>query len=211
MITSKQCDVPSCNQVVASFLDGEALCRQHFISFCYREIEKYERLRREHGLSTLEEESIRQFVRECTHRAKLIEGETMELDNLERARLLLIIEEANELAHQLRRSPRMMASIVIRLSWKTLPDVIEENTHTETLSRFGAALHCTHPARVGEVLQITRCDTNRRAQAHVVWQHPLENQRFQIGIEFENCDNFWGIDWTPVEELSAEKPIELKR
>jgi hypothetical protein len=205
MISSKHCDVPSCNQVVASFLDGEALCRQHFISFCYREIEKYERLRRDHGLSTAEEESIRQFVRECTHRAKLIEGATKDLDNLERARLLLIIEEANELGHQLRRGPRMMASIAIRLSWKTLPDVIEEDTHAETLSRYGAALHCSRSARIGEVLQMLRWDTNRQAQAHVVWQHPLENQRFQIGIEFENCDNFWGIDWTAVDEMESRK------
>jgi hypothetical protein len=204
MSTSKQCDVPSCNQVMASSLDGESLCRQHFISFCHREIEKYDRLRRGRGLSTAEEDSIRQFVQECRCQAKEIESTTGQLDNLERARLLLIIEEANELAHQLRRSPRMMASIAIRLIWKkTLPDVIEEDTHTETLSRYGAALHCSYPAKVGEVLKITRCDTDRQVQGHVVWQHALGNGNFQIGIEFENCDNFWGINWTPVEEMES--------
>ena len=145
------------------------------------------------------------FVQECRLQAKEIENTTTQLDNWERARLLLIIEEANELAHQMRRSPRMMASIAIRLKWQALSDLIEEDTHTETLSRYGVALQCSHPAKLGEVLQIRRCDTNRQVQGHVVWQHPLRNSGFQIGIEFENCNNFWGINWTPVEEMESRK------
>jgi hypothetical protein len=200
MTKAEHCNVASCSQDVASSLGGEARCRKHFISFCYAQLEKYEEIRKGHGLSIEEEETIRRFVHECSRQANEMEHATEELDNLERARLLLVIEEANDLGRHLRRGPRNTASIAVRLRCDTPGGTWEEDTETVSLSRYGASVQCSHPAKPGESLQIIRSDTGQKVQALVVWQRPSGTMNFRIGVEFMDCDNFWGLDWAAVEE-----------
>src|ERR1019366_8590749 len=120
-----------------------------FISFCYTQLERYEEIRKGHALNIAEEEMIRAFVHECSRQANEIEHATDDLDNVERARLLLIIEEANDLGRHLRRSPRKTASIAVRLRCEMLVGTWEEDTQTESLSRFGASVQCSHAAKPG--------------------------------------------------------------
>jgi hypothetical protein len=200
MTKGEHCKVMGCSQDVASSLGGEALCREHFISSCYTKIEKYKELRKGYSLKLEEEETIRRFVNECSRQAKEIKHATEDLDNLERARLLLIIEEARELGRHLRRSPRKTASIAVRLRFEVLVGNWEEDTQTESLSRYGASIQCSRRAKPGESLQIIRSDTAQKVQALVAWQRPSEDRNFIMGVEFMDSDNFWGLDWAVVEE-----------
>jgi hypothetical protein len=193
------CNIAGCTQDVASSLDGEVLCREHFICHCYTQLERYAGIRKGHVLSIAEEEAIRQFVQECVRKANETIVAAVDLDNLHRARMLDIIEEATDLARHLRRSPRMMASIVLRLHWGTLGDTLTEDTGTVSLSRHGASLYCSHPARSGERLQIIRTDTGQKAEAQVTWQRPSGDKNFLIGVEFVDCDDFWALNWAEVE------------
>jgi hypothetical protein len=143
---------------------------------------------------------IRRFVHECSRHTNEMEHATEELDNLERARLLLVVEEANDLGPHLRRSPRNTASIAVRLRSDTLGGTWEEDTETVTLSRYGTSVQCSHPAKPGECLQIIRSDTGQKVQALVVWQRSIGTINSRIGVEFMNCDNFWGLNWASVEE-----------
>jgi hypothetical protein len=140
MTKAEHCNVAGCSQDVASSLGGEARCREHFISFCYAQLERYKEIRKAHGLRLEEEETIRRFVHVCSREAKEIEHATENLDNLERARLLLIIEEANDLGRQLRRGPRNTASIAVRLRCDTPGGTWEEDAETVSLSRYGASV-----------------------------------------------------------------------
>jgi hypothetical protein len=87
----EHCHFAGCSQDVASSLEGETLCREHFISTCYAKLEAYEEIRKAHGSSLADEETIRQFVHKCLRQASEVEHITKDLDNLERARLLHII------------------------------------------------------------------------------------------------------------------------
>jgi hypothetical protein len=200
MTKAEHCNVTGCSHDVASSLGGDALCREHFISFCYAQLERYEEIRKGHDLSMAEEETIRQFIHECSRQANEMEHTTKDLDNLERARLLLVIEEANELGRHLRRSPRKTAAIAVRLRSDTPGGTWEEDTETVSLSRYGASVQCSHPTKPGESLQIIRSDTGQKVQALVAWLRPSGNMNVQIGVEFVDCDNFWGLDWAAVEE-----------
>jgi hypothetical protein len=200
MANSEQCEVKGCDQAVGATLEGETLCRGHFISVCYTQLEKYEEMQKAHRLTVSDAESVRRFINECSRQADDIEHTTKDLDNLDRARLLHIIIWANELGRHLRRSPRKAASILVRVSSDKLGSAWEEETQTLLLSRHGASLRCGHSAKPGEPVQLVRLDTGQEVQARVAWQRPAENDGIRIGIEFVDCENFWGLDWGEVEE-----------
>jgi hypothetical protein len=200
MANAEQCSITGCEQAAAAMLEGEALCGGHFISASYARLEQYDALRKEHRLGASDTESVRRFINQCSRQADEIEHGTKNLDNLDRARLLHLILLVNELGRHLRRSPRKAASIAVRLSCGKLGHAWEEETQTVLLSQHGASIQCGHSARPGEALQLVRLDTGQEVEARVAWQRPVESNGVKIGVEFVDCENFWGLDWGVVEE-----------
>jgi hypothetical protein len=200
MIKTEKCGIAGCEQAVGATLEGEAFCQGHFISVCYARLERYDEMQKERRLSVSDAELVRRFINQCSRQADEIENGTKDLDNLDRARLLHIILWANELGRHLRRSPRKAASIAVRLCCDKLGNAWEEETQTLLLSRHGASLQCGHSTRTGEAVQLVRLDTGQEVMARVAWQRPAESQGIRIGLEFVDCDNFWGLDWGMVEQ-----------
>ena len=203
MANAEKCSIADCSQAIAASLDGEALCREHFISVCYKRLDQYDEIRKGPGLSATDTESVRRFIHECTRSADEIEHSALDLDNLDRAKLLHIILTASELGRHLRRSPRKVAAIAVKLSSEKLGGAWEEDTETVLVSRYGALVRCKHPAKAGETLHVIRADTGEKALARVAWQRPSGNsgnEDVRIGVEFVGCENFWGLDWGVVEE-----------
>src|ERR1700674_5828675 len=191
MTITQLCSVADCGQPRAASLDGEAFCRGHFISVCYARLDQYEEIRTGPGLSATDTESVRRFVHECTRFADEMEHEAKDLDNLDRAKLLHIILSASELGRHLRRSPRKVAAIAVRLSSERLGGAWEEDTETVLVSRYGALVRCKHPAKSGETIQVIRADTGEKVLARVAWQRPSGNDDTRIGVEFVAFENFW--------------------
>ncbi len=197
---STGCSSVHCSEPVAAVVEGDNFCRRHFIDTSYVRLELYESLLKTRTVAASEAESIRHFIHECSRQADEIENSERELDNLDRAKLLHIILTATELGRFLRRSPRKAATIPVQLVCDRLGGAWEEDSKTVLLSRFGASIQCRHPAKPGEYLHVMRFDTGQKVEARVAWQRPLGNEGARIGIEFVNCDNFWGLDWAAVEE-----------
>ena len=202
MTNSEQCTIAGCGQTAAASLEGETLCREHFIAASYRRLDQYDEVRKGPGLSATNSELVRRFIHECTRSADEIEHTGENLDNLDRAKLLHIILSASELGRHLRRSPRKVATIPVHLSSEKLGSAWEEDTETVLVSRYGALVKSKHPAKTGETIHIIRADTGEKALARIAWQRPLENEDedVRIGVEFVGCENFWGLDWGVVEE-----------
>src|SRR4029077_11670685 len=200
MTRIEECSIAGCGQPGAASLDCEAFCRQHFISVCYTRLDHYEEIRTGPGLSATDTESVRRFIHECTRHADEMEHSAKDLDNLDRAKLLHIILSASELGRHLRRSPRKVATIAVRLSSEKLGGAWEEDTQTVLVSRYGALVRCKHAAKAGETIHVLRVDTGEKALARIAWQRPLGNDEIRIGVEFVASENFWGLDWGAVEE-----------
>src|ERR1700676_5070735 len=166
----EKCHFDACPEAVAASIDSEPLCREHFISVCYARLDQYDEIRKGPGLDATNTESVRRFVHECTRFADEMEHSTKNLDNLDRAKLLHIILSASELGRHLRRSPRKAATITVRLCSDRLGGAWEEDADTVFLSRHGASVPCSHPAKPGETLQIIRSDTGQKAHARVAWE-----------------------------------------
>jgi hypothetical protein len=199
-MTAHKCAIANCEQTSAATLDGQALCREHFIPLCYKRLDEYDAIRKGPGLAAADTESVRRFVHEATRSADAIEATAKNLENLERAQLLHIILSASELGRHLRRSPRKVATIPVRLSSEKMGGTWEEETETVLVSRYGALVRCKHPAKAGDTLSLVRSDTGQAAKARVAWQRPNGEEDVRIGVEFLGCENFWGLDWGVVED-----------
>jgi hypothetical protein len=201
MTTQEQCSVAECGRPAGASLDGDPLCREHFISTCYDRLDQYDETRKGPGLTASDSESARRFIHESTRQADAIESGAADLDNLDRAKLLNIIISASELGRHLRRSPRKVAVIPVRLSSEKIGGAWEEDTETLLVSRYGALVRSKHGAKAGETINVSRVDTGATAQARVAWQRPTGSDDLRVGVEFLSCENFWGLDWGVVEEV----------
>jgi hypothetical protein len=200
MTKIEKCSSANCEQPVATSLDSEAFCLEHFISACYVRLDRYFELQQGKGLSAADSESARRFIHECTRQADDLEHAAKGLNNLERAKLVHIILSASELGRHLRRSPRKAAAIAVRLSSDKLGGAWEEDTETVLVSQYGALVRCKHTARAGETIHVLRADTGEETLARIAWQRPTGYDDVRIGVEFLSSDNFWGLDWGAVED-----------
>jgi len=109
-----------------------------------------------------------------------------------------------------RRSPRRAVSIRVWLRREGHSHTWEEETETRVLSRYGAGLSCRRSVEAGAALVIVRRDDGQRANARVSYCRYDAEGRREIGIEFLNCDNFWGGDWNLAEPVGPQ-PESLRK
>ncbi len=108
-----------------------------------------------------------------------------------------------------RRSPRRAASIPVWLRREGQVRTWEEETETRVLSRYGAGLQCRHSIESGATVAIVRKDNGQRANARVIYCRYNAQGCREIGLEFLDCENFWGVDWS-FAEPAVSKPESLR-
>ena len=185
------CSHPDCTNPPVSALEAHQLCMSHFIAACYRKLDELSDLIEQKDFTSAPTPSIRRVLVECTSLATSQALRVQNLSNRERAQLLDILLSAGDLLSKLRRSPRTIDFVRVRLCASAATQPWIEETVTQVLSRHGAMVRCTRPYEQGGMLDLVRLDTGRTALARVVWQ---EKERFgshKVGVEILNCNNFW--------------------
>lgn len=205
MSNAEQCRASGCAQPATVELETRPLCVNHFISTGYERLEDYARVVVEHRFQDATAEAMWVFLVECIERAADLTQHAGEIDNLQRARLLDILLRAAEVSRRLRRSPRKALSIPVRLRCEKLGRAWEEDTRTRVVSRFGVMLECEHSAEKGDGLTLIRLDTHAEVKARVAWRRQTSAGHFEFGLEFPDCDNFWGLKWEAVEEVLGQQ------
>jgi hypothetical protein len=103
-----------------------------------------------------------------------------------------------------RRSNRKITSFPIWLRNEGLGPVWEEETETQIVSRCGAGLRCRHLVSAETIVVIVRRDTGQRAKARVRYSRYNPDGKRELGIEFIDNDNFWGLDWNASEPIDSQ-------
>jgi hypothetical protein len=85
-----------------------------------------------------------------------------------------------------------------------LGPVWEEETETQIVSRCGAGLRCRHLVSAESIVVVVRRDTGRRAKARVRYSRYNPDGKRELGIEFIDNDNFWGLDWNSSEPIDSQ-------
>src|ERR1700691_3037293 len=116
---STLCAIPSCGHARSVSLEGSDLCRAHFISTCYTKLQQCtEQLNQNEHWKLPSGESLIDTLIEITDQSAALGVGSNDLDGLEQAQLLDILNTAGILIKNLRRSERRLVSIPLRLRYE---------------------------------------------------------------------------------------------
>lgn len=106
-----------------------------------------------------------------------------------------------------RRSARLPRQIDVVLNWvDELGRVREEYAQTKMLSQHGAAVSSVVGLPEKQRFRLRAPETNREAESRVVWVQPGDVPgRTDLGVEFLEVEDFWGIPFPP-DPGSAKTP-----
>lgn len=98
-----------------------------------------------------------------------------------------------------RRSARLPRRVDVVLNWvDELGRVREEQGETKLLSKHGAAVTSPVPLPVKQHFRLRASEMGREAESRVVWAQPGEVPgRTDLGVEFVEASDFWGIPFPP--------------
>ncbi len=137
----------------------------------------------------------RRSVQEIVHQSTATSLTHGDLGNLERIQLLDIVRWGGDLIRQIRRGPRKLVSIPVRLYLESSSQTCGEETLVREVSQHGAALTSNFPIIIGELVKMERMDTGERVECIVRWRERLAGNTLHLGLEFSRYKNFWRFHW----------------
>jgi hypothetical protein len=179
-----RCSVLGCERDSDATLELKRLCVAHVIITCYQKLEEMNKATHMWSVGGPAWEAARGFVLECVDVSTNLSDRHPPFPNMERARLADIAIWATELGRKLRRSPRSLLSIPVRLISRRPGNIWEQETSTVDISSHGARVMCQYALKKNDILKVLRLDTLEEVEARVVWQHEVESGDQEIGIEF---------------------------
>jgi PilZ domain len=187
-----QCTVTSCNHRGCVSLEGDDLCRSHFIARCYSRLEECSAQIKNHQSSgPVIGQSLTETLSGIASQVAALGLAAKDLEAVEQAQLLDILFTAAHLMQSLRRSGRKHLSVPLRLRYETAEKAWTEEATTHEVSFHGASVRSRLPIRKGELISVERVDMSRQAEAKVKWQRRNADGSQTLGIEFLSNHNFW--------------------
>ncbi len=169
---------------------------EHFIQTCYEHLEECaEKFKERDQADELACDRRRPSLQEIVDQSTATSLTHGDLSNLERIQLLDIVRWGGDLIRQTRRGPRKRVSIPVRLYLESSSQTCAEETLVREVSQHGAALTCSFPIIVGELVKIERMDTCERVEGIVKWRERRDGNTLHLGLEFSRCNNFWRLHW----------------
>ncbi len=173
---------------------GRCHTLEHFIQTCYEHLEECaEKFKERDQADELACDRRRRSLQEIVEQSTATSLTHGDLSNLERIQLLDIVRWGGDLIRQTRRGPRKRVSIPVRLYLESSSQTCAEETLVREVSQHGAALTCSFPVIVGELVKIERMDTGERVEGIVRWRERRDGNTLHVGLEFSRCSNYWRL------------------
>ncbi len=167
---------------------------EHFIQACYQRLEECaQKFKERDQADELACDTRRRSLQEIVDQATTASLTRGDLSNMERIQLLDIVRWAGDLVGQIRRSPRKLVSIPVRLYLESPSQTHTEETSVVEVSQHGTALTSSFLINVGELVKMERMDTGERVEGIVRWRERRDGSIVHVGIEFYSCNNFWRL------------------
>ncbi len=173
---------------------GRCHTLEHFIQTSYEHLEECaEKFKERDQADELACDRRRRSLQEIVDQSTATSLTHGDLSNLERIQLLDIVRWGGYLIRQTRRGPRKRVSIPVRLYLESSSQTCAEETLVREVSQHGAALTCSFPIIVGELVKMERMDTCERVEGIVRWRERRDGNTLHLGLEFSRCNNFWRL------------------
>jgi PilZ domain len=102
-----------------------------------------------------------------------------------------------------RRSQRVMLSLPVTISGKSIQGSFSESGHTMVINAHGALVNFKAKAAKGQTLRLKSATYPDEVDCQVIWVGPTADGKTQYGLEFiKPAPRFWGVsfppaDWSP--------------
>src|SRR6266568_7866034 len=171
-------------QRTLTVLPGLKQTEEHFIQTCYEHLEEWaETFKERDQADELACDRRRRSLQEILDQSTATSLTHCDLGNLERMQLLDIVRWGGELIRQTRRGPRKRVSIPVRLYLESSSQTCAEETLVREVSQHGAAMTCSFPIIVGELVKMERMDTSEQIEGIVRWCGRREGTTVRLGLE----------------------------
>jgi hypothetical protein len=108
-----------------------------------------------------------------------------------------------------RRSSRIALSVPVEVSGMDASGAeFQERARTKIVSRHGACLELKHRLLVSSSLQLSIPNAKRNQTCRVVSVNS-EQAPYETGIELEQAENFWGVQFPP-DDWEAPQQIQMQ-
>src|SRR5213596_49914 len=175
---------------------GRCHTLEHFIQTCYEHLEECaERFKERDQADELACDRRRRSLQEIVDQTTATSLTHGDLSNLERIQLLDLVRWGGDLIRQTRRGPRKRVSIPVRFYLESSSLTCAEETLVREVSQHGAALTCSFPIIVGELVKMERMDTGERVEGIVRWRERRDCKTLHLGLEFSRCNNLRRLHW----------------
>jgi hypothetical protein len=200
------CSEAGCTETSIVSLEDRAICRAHYLAYCYRRLEEISEIVsvKHYEMTQEQAEVTSRFLQTCMRSAADIASSQQSPSNLEKAQVYDVLLWASELHGRLRRSPRRSIKFPVLLRSEIPGRIWEVRTETQVVSRHGMRFTCDVDVRAKDTITCIRLDTGRRAEAIVAWVNRTESGLTEAGIEILREENFWGVAWdAPLGDISS--------
>src|SRR5258708_20640387 len=185
------CATSGCSGPSVVSLAKQDYCREHFIQTSYQHLDEcQEKFNESDQADELACDSRRRSLQEIVDQSTTASLTHDDLSSLERVQLLDLVRWAGDLIQQVRRSPRKQVSIPVRLYLESSSQTCAEETLVREVSQHGAAMTCSFPIIVGELVKMERMDTSEQIEGIVRWGGRRERTTVLLGLEFYACTHF---------------------
>jgi len=187
------CSVESCDERAAVDLGTQPLCPAHFFPVWTRELETMSEQLKGQPFDETAVEAFKDLIGACAKRAQELGTQAQFADGTMQAQCMQFLLHSSQLSQRLRRSPRLKSAVPVWLRREDVNRTWEDETWTTTISRHGAGLVCHYPVQTGGTVILCRKNGGMRVRARVVYCAYDSEGRKQIGVEFLDEADIWGL------------------
>jgi len=101
-----------------------------------------------------------------------------------------------------RRSRRLPLAVPLFVSSQDPTKEFSENCETIWINAHGCSLRSPKPLHPGDIVRLDVLHSDRKTQARVVHAEAIGNA-WEIGLELDKAENFWGVNFPPEDWVSA--------
>ena len=196
------CNWMGCEQASGTRLAAQALCAEHFLQYSHGRVstiqEMFNGSSEERNLSL----EVQSFLSEVISQAAILATETKFLAPSQRDKLIELSTTAAKVYKRIQgaRTVRRVSCLLrTGLAYTEIP----EKCFTVNISQRGACIEIRRGLRVAQSIILERFDTGKCSSGRVAWVKQTGPERFTVGVEILDAEDFWGLG-LPRKEEEAE-------
>jgi hypothetical protein len=187
-----ECSWTGCERASGTKLAEQALCPEHFLQYSHRRVATIEEMFSGNSGERNSSLEIQSFLSAVISQAAILATETRLLAPSQRDNLIELSTTAAEVYKRI-QAARTVRRMCCLLRTGAVSTEIPEKCFTVNISQRGACLEIRQALRMAQSITLERFDTGRCARGRVVWIKQTGPEKFTVGVEILDAEDFWGL------------------